>query len=110
MSGFNINMRTKTLHQQVNFGQKVPTEYLLKAALKKIDFTEAKALNQSIGVQYSGHIGFHKRALVLAENACKHDDVLQQIVSRLSKIANEKELNNEIKRIADCGEMTDIII
>lgn len=110
MSGFDINMRTKTIQSHVNFGQKVPTEYLLKAALKKINYTEAKALNQSIGVQYSGYIGFHKRALALAENACKNDDTLKQIVGRLSKIANENELINEIKRIADCGEMTDIII
>lgn len=91
-------MKITNSQNQINFGQKVPTKALLKSALQKQNFEEAKELNLSLGVKFSGHIGFHKRALLIAEKACKKNKFLQELVTRLKE--NPLTQNAEIEKIA----------
>ena len=53
--------------------------------MKTQNFEEAKELNLSLGVKYCGHIGFHKRALLIAENACKKNKKIQEMVNHLKE-------------------------
>ena len=91
-------MKITNSQNQINFGQKVPTKALLKSALQKQNFEEAKELNLSLGVKFSGHIGFHKRAVLIAQNACKKNKSLQELVTRLKE--NPLTQNSEIEKIA----------
>ena len=90
-------MEISNTQHNINFGQKVPTKALLKSALQMQNFEEAKELNISLGIKYSGHIGFHKRALTIAENACKKNPKLQEIVNQLKK--NPFTQKEEIEKI-----------
>ena len=90
-------MKITNSQNQINFGQKVPTKALLKSALQKQNFEEAKELNLSLGVKFSGHIGFHKRALLIAENACKKNKKIQEMVNHLKE--NPFTQKEEIEKI-----------
>lgn len=104
-------MNIQNYGQNINFGHKVPADILIKAALKKMSYEDAKALNQSIGVRYSGHIGFHKRALAIAEKVCKQDENFKKTVEKIAQITNPFEREKEIQKItAENGGMIDITL
>ncbi len=90
-------MEISNTQHNINFGQKVPTRAFLKSALKTQNFEEAKELNLSLGIKYSGHIGFHKRALLIAENACKKNKKIQEMVKHLKE--NPFTQKEEIEKI-----------
>ena len=95
----------------VTFGQLVPTEPLLKAAMKMHKFEDAKVLNNAIGVNYSGHVSFYKRAITISDEIVKKNPNVAEIVSALHKIADSQAKMKEIERIkTKYGEYLDVIV
>lgn len=93
-------MKVTNSQKHINFGQKVPTKALLKSALQKQNYEESRELNLSLGIKYSGHIGFYKRALAIAENACKKNENLQKMVEKLKQnpFTQDKEIEELSKQ------------
>ena len=98
-------------NQAITFGQLVPTEPLLKAAIKIHKFEDAKILNNAIGVNYSGHISFYQRAIVISDRIIKNNPKIAEIVSDLQ---NTADLQAKLKKIElikiKYGESLDLII
>jgi len=98
-------------NQTITFGQLVPAEPLLKAAIKIHKFEDAKILNNALGVNFSGHIGFYKRAIVISDQIIKNNPNIAKIVSDLQKISDLQTKINEIERIkTQYGEYLDLIV
>lgn len=94
-------MNIKQIHNNnPAFGQIVPAGAIIKSALGTPTYEEAKALNFSLGVKYSGHISFHKRALKIAETACAKDKNFNEIIQKLKNLSAEKQ-TQEIKIITE---------
>ena len=103
-------MNIKCNNQNTSFGTLVPAKPLIKAALGYPTFEEAKSLNLSIGVKYSGHIGFHKRAIKIANEICTKNENFNTLIKNLKKIpkdTRENEINNIISQL---GEQLDVLI
>ena len=93
------------------FGQKVPTEPLLKSAVKLHKFEDAKSLNQAIGIKYSGHISFYERAINISNRIIKLNPDIEKLVSNLKTLNNAVKQQEEINRIKkEIGETIDVII
>ena len=98
-------------NQTITFGQLVPTEPLLKAAIKIHKFEDAKILNKAVGVNYSGHIGFYQRAIVISDKIIKDNPNIAEIVSHLQKIEDLQAKQKEIELIkTKYGEYIDLIV
>ena len=98
-------------NQTITFGQLVPTEPLLKAAVKIHQFGDAKILNNALGVTYSGHIGFYQRAITIADGIVKNNPEIAEIVSSLQKFSDSQAKIKEIKRLkTKYGEYFDVTV
>jgi hypothetical protein len=89
-------MNISNQNQKITFGQLVPTEPLLKAAIKMHKFEDAKVLNNAIGINYSGHISFYQRAITIADGIIKKNPEVAEIVSALQKITDSQAKIKEI--------------
>ena len=95
----------------VNFGHIVPTEPLLKSALRIPSFNEAKTLNQIFGTKYSGHISFHKRAIKIAEDILDKNLPLQEFVDKIGLFQTKESKIKEIEAfITKYGDNIDVIL
>ena len=104
-------MNISNQNQKITFGQLVPTEPLLKAAIKMHKFEDAKVLNNAIGINYSGHISFYQRAITIADGIIKKNPEIAEIVSALQKITDSQAKIKEIARIkTKYGESLDVIV
>ena len=60
-----MNMKVE-YQNNTTFGQKVPTRALFKSALGIQAYEDAKELNYSLGIKYTGRKGFYPRAAEIA--------------------------------------------
>lgn len=97
-------------NSNITFCQLMPTKALLKTAAGINNFEEAKSLNQSIGVKYAGHIGFHKRAANIVQNIVEKDKNFQQMVNQIMNLPVEQRLTEINKIVSTVGENIDVII
>lgn len=98
-------------NQTINFGQLVPTKPLLKATVRMHNFEESKNLNNAVGVYYSGHISFYKRAIIIADKISKDNPEIAEIVSALKKITDPQIKMKEIDRLnIKYGENIDVVV
>ena len=96
---------------KISFGQVVPTEPLLKSALGIHKFDDAKILNQSIGIKYSGHISFYQRAIQIAEEIISKNPELKNIVTELKSKTHPEQQTLAIKSaVARIGESIDVAV
>lgn len=102
------NFQTTT--QYTSFGTLIPAKPLIKSALGNPTFQEAKILNRSLGIKYSGHIGFHKRALKIASEICTKDEKFNKIITELKKLPPEKQQTKIDNIVSELGENIDISI
>ena len=104
-------MKILDQNQTTAFGQLVPTEPLLKASVKIHDFEDAKILNKALGVNYSGHISFYKRAITISDEIIKNNPEIAKIVSVLKGITDIQAKKEEIERIkAKYGEYFNVVV
>ena len=104
-------MNTLNMNNSITFGELIPTEQLLKSAVRIHKFEDAKILNNAIGVNYSGHISFYKRAIEISERIIKNNPMVAEIVSGLKKIANPQAQAEEIKNLkTKYGEYLDVVV
>ena len=109
-SGFIIGMNIIS-QNEISFGQVVPTEPLLKSALGIHKFDDAKILNQSIGVKYSGHISFYQRAIKIADEIISKNPELKKIVTELkTENITERQIKAIKSAVARIGENIDVAI
>ncbi len=95
----------------VNFGQMVPTEPLLKSAVKIHKYEDAKALNYALGIKVSGHISFYKRAVAIAEKVVRNNPEIKKMVDKIKSFSNSDEKIQEIQRLKDkYGENIDVVV
>ena len=100
-----------TNQNKISFGQAVPTEALLKSALGIHKFEDAKILNQSMGVMYSGHIGFHKRAVSISENILSKNPEIAELIQKLKSENSLKQQLKSIKlAVKNIGENVDVVV
>ena len=102
-----------TISNNITFGEKIPTEYFLKTALKLQNFDEAKFLIQyTQGVKTSGKYGFHQRAMKYAEQILEKNKLLKDIVDDLkSKNLSQEEQIIKIGKItSELGQYVDITV
>lgn len=102
------------MHNNINnspsFGTLVPRKALLRTALRINSFEDAKEINQKLGVNYAGHIGFHVRATRIADSVYKKDKEFRQTVDRLKDLP-QKDCLREINSITSkMGENIDISV
>lgn len=103
-------MNIKIQKYTQNFGHIVPTEPLLKSALEIHKYEDAKVLNQAIGIKYSGHVSFYKRAIKIAQDIIEKNPQVKDIVEKLKLMDLEQQLReiNNIK--SSVGENIDVIV
>ena len=96
---------------QISFGQVVPTEALLKSALGIHKFEDAKTLNESMGIKYSGHVSFYKRAVSISENILSKNPELAELIQRLkSESSLEQQLKSIKLAVKNIGENVDVVV
>ena len=104
-------MNTLNSDSKITFGHFVPTEPLLKSALKLHKYEDAKILNNSLGVQYSGHISFYKRAITIANNIVKKNPEIEAVIKKINSLQGQEEQLQAIRRIkTEYGENIDVVI
>lgn len=96
---------------KISFGQLVPTEALLKSALGIHKFEDAKILNQSMGIKYSGHVSFYKRAVTISENILSKNPKIKDLVLKLkSENSLEQQLKSIKLAVENIGENVDVVV
>ena len=96
---------------QISFGQVVPTEALLKSALGIHKFEDAKILNQSMGIKYSGHVSFYKRAITISENILSKNPEIKDLIQKLkSESSLEQQLKSIKLAVKNIGENIDVVV
>ena len=60
-------MEINKINPNINFGQLVPTEALLKSALKIHNFREGKSLTLAVDKSFPGSVGYFNKAINIAK-------------------------------------------
>lgn len=101
-------MNIEYTNQHTSFGTLLPTKPLIKSALGNQNFQEAKELNLSLGIKYSGHIGFHKRAVNIANKVCAKNEKFNEIIQTLKNLPSEKQEQKIEQLISTLGDKLDV--
>jgi len=97
-------------NNNINFGQLMPTKILIKSALGRQNFEESKFLNQTLGVKYSGYLGFHKRAGNIAKNVIDKNENFRKIIENIKSLPDAQQTFEIDKIVSSIGENIDVII
>ena len=96
---------------KITFCQLLPTAPLLRSAAKIHNFEDAKSLNISVNIKYSGWISFYKRAIKIADEVIKKNPEITKIVDAINKADNIKQKNALINKFVNTnGENIDVIL
>ena len=98
MFGFNYVYENNKFSKSNKFRTKSSDKSPIKIRLAKAKFWRSKRIEFKSWRKILGHIGFHKRALLIAENACQKNKSLQELVTGLKE--NPITQNAEIEKIA----------
>ena len=89
----------------------MPTAPLLRSAAKIHNFEDAKLLNRSINVKYSGWSNFYKRAIKIADDVIKKNPEIAQFVNKINNAENIKQKVALINEFVNTnGENIDVIL
>ena len=101
----------KVENSNINFYHLIPTEAFLRSAAKIHNFEDAKLLNYSVNVKYSGWISFYKRAIKIAESIINKNPELQKTVTEIIQEENIEQKQVLIKNFVKLkGETIDVIL
>ncbi len=104
-------MKINTDYNNVNFGQKFPTEPLLKMALEIWDFDAAKAIYLASSNKFPGHISYYKRAVNIAKQVQANNPEFANIVNKLKNFSSKNEKLEQIRKISsELGAIIDVNI
>ena len=99
------------IQNNITFGQKIPTEPLLRRALDIHSFDDAKEVYCSVSTRFPGHQGYNYKALEIVEQAQQKNPFLTEIIKRLKSLSTKEEQLKEIKNIKkELGENIDLIL
>lgn len=106
--GFNACMK---IQNNITFGQKVPTEPLLKRALDIHSYNDAKEVYYAVYTKFPGHQGCNFKALQIVEQAQQKNMFFAAIINRLKSLSTKEEQLKEIKSLKkELGENIDLIL
>ena len=99
------------IQNNITFGQKIPTEPLLKRALDIHSYNDAKEVYYAVHTKFPGHQGCNYKALEIVEQAQKKNTFFDDIIKKLKSISTKEEQLKEIKNIKkELGENIDLIL
>ena len=108
LSGFIKYMK---INNNLSFGQKIPTEPLLKRALDINSYSDAKEVYCSVSTKFPGHQGYNKKALEIVEQAQQKNKFIADIIKKLKSLSSKEEQLLEIKNLKkELGENIDITL
>lgn len=95
----------------INFGEKIPTEQFLKTTLNLQTFEDAKYFIQyTQGVKASGKYGFHQRAVHFSEQILNKNPWLKEIVDNIKRqnLSKDEQLNVISEEVKKLGKIIDV--
>jgi len=94
----------------IPFEKLLPTEALLKSALRIHKYEDAKLLSNSMGITIPGKRSFYNHALDIAENVISKNKVIREFVEKFKdKLPQEKyfAVRNAVEKY---GKNIDVVV
>lgn len=99
------------VQNNITFGQKIPTEPLLKRALDIHSYDDAKKVYCSVSTKFPGHQGYNYKALEIVNQAQQKNPFFAEIIKRLKSLSTKEEQLREIKNLnKELGDNLDITL
>lgn len=97
------------IRNNISFGEKLPTEQVLKRALNIHSYQDCKDIYFSVETKFPGWKGYNNWAKDIVAKAIKNNEFLKLIVDKLKKIPDKQSQLEEIGRLkSELGNNIDV--